>query len=162
MVQGTIFIFHRLGKVLIDPGATHSFVNLNFMSEIDLKPIKLPYDLKVRTPTGDQSLITKLIYKDCEIWVGEQKLLTDLMDLAIRKYDVILRMDWLAGYNAQLNCKTKTVELCIPGEATLKFDVRGRLASSALISGIKSWKMLSKGCEDSQISYIFLKKCLFI
>ena len=58
------------------------------------------------------------------------------MGLAIKRYDVILGMDWLAHYNAQLNCKTKTVELCIPGEATLKLDVRGRLASSALISKI--------------------------
>ena len=32
--------FHRLAKVLIDPGAIHSFVNPNFMSGIDMKPIK--------------------------------------------------------------------------------------------------------------------------
>ena len=40
------------------------------------------------------------------------------------------------------------VELCIPGEATLKLDVRGRLASSALISGIRARKMLSKGAQE--------------
>ena len=91
MVESTIPIFHRLVKVLIDPGATHSFVNPNFMSGIDVKPIKLPYDLEVRTPTGDQSLIANLVYRDCEIWVGEQKLLADLMSLAIKGYDVIVR-----------------------------------------------------------------------
>ncbi|XP_027158246.1 uncharacterized protein LOC113759867 [Coffea eugenioides] len=56
-------------------------------------------------------------------------------------------MDWLARYHAQLNCKMKTVELCIPGEATLKLDIRGRLALSALISEIRSRKMLSKGAQ---------------
>ena len=56
-------------------------------------------------------------------------------------------MDWLVRYNAQLNCKTKMVELCILGEATLKLDVRGRLVSSALISGIRTRKMLSKGVQ---------------
>ncbi|XP_071923167.1 uncharacterized protein [Coffea arabica] len=117
------------------------------MSGIDVKPIKLLYDFEVRTPTGDQSLIVNLVYKGCEIWVGEQKLLADLMGLAIKGYDVILGMDWLARYNAQLNCKTKMVELCIPGEATLKLDVRGKLASSALISGIRARKMLSKGAQ---------------
>ncbi|XP_027083536.1 uncharacterized protein [Coffea arabica] len=71
-----------------------SFVNPNFMSEIDLKPIKLPYNLEVRTPTRDQSLLANLVYRDCKIWVGEQKLLADLMDLAIKGYDVILGMDW--------------------------------------------------------------------
>ena len=70
------------------------------------------------------------------------------MGLAIKGYDVILGMDWLARYNAQLNCKTKIVELCIPGEATLKLDVRGRLASSALISGIRVKKMLGNGAQE--------------
>ncbi|XP_071921759.1 uncharacterized protein [Coffea arabica] len=98
-------------------------------------------------PTGDQSLISNLVYRDCEIWVGEQKLLADLIGLAIKEYDVILGMDWLGRYNAQLNCKTKIVELCILEEATLKLDVKGRLASSALISGIRARKMLSKGAQ---------------
>ncbi|XP_027155305.1 uncharacterized protein LOC113755503 [Coffea eugenioides] len=146
-VKGTIPIFYRLVKVLIDPDATHSFVNPNFISGIDLKPIQLPYDLEVRTPTGDQNLLANLVYKDCEIWVGERKLLANLIGLAIKGYDVILGMDWLALYNAQLNCKTKTVELCIPREANLKLDMRGRLASSALISGIRVRKMLSKGAQ---------------
>ncbi|XP_027156585.1 uncharacterized protein LOC113757632 [Coffea eugenioides] len=148
VVEGTIPIFHRLVRVLIDPSATHSFVYPNFMSGIDLKPIKLPYDLEVKTSTGDQNLIANLVYRNCEICVGERKLLTDLIGLAIKGYDVILGMDWLAHYNAQLNCRTKIVELDIPGQATLKLDVRGKLASSALISGIRARKLLSKGAQD--------------
>nr|XP_027071905.1 uncharacterized protein LOC113696725 [Coffea arabica] len=31
VVEGTILVFHRFTKVLADPGATHSFVNPNFM-----------------------------------------------------------------------------------------------------------------------------------
>ncbi|XP_071917097.1 uncharacterized protein [Coffea arabica] len=71
------------------------------------------------------------------------------MSLAIKGYDVILGMDWLVRYHAQLNCKMKTVELCIPEEAILKLDVSGRLASSALISGIRVRKILSKGAQGS-------------
>ncbi|XP_027151783.1 uncharacterized protein LOC113751830 [Coffea eugenioides] len=66
----------------------------------------------------------------------------------IKGYDVILEMDWLARYHAQLNCKTKMVELCIPGEATLKLDIKDRLASSAHISGIRVRKMLNKGVQE--------------
>ena len=71
VVEGTIPIFHRLAKVLINPGATYSFVNSKFMSRVDVNPIKLPYNLEVRTPTGDQNLIVNLVYRDCEIWIGE-------------------------------------------------------------------------------------------
>ena len=40
-------------------------------------------------------------------------------------YDVILGMDCLIRYHAKLNCRTKLVEFCILGEATLKLDVKG-------------------------------------
>ena len=69
------------------------------------------------------------------------------MSLAIKRYDVILGMDWLAQCHAQLDCKIKLVELYIPGEATLKLDVRGRLASSALILGIRVRKLLNSGAK---------------
>nr|XP_027098911.1 uncharacterized protein LOC113718190 [Coffea arabica] len=71
VVEDTIPVFHRLAKLLIDPGATHSFVNPAFMYGIDINPVKLPYDLEVRTPTEDQNLIINMVYKNYEIWLEE-------------------------------------------------------------------------------------------
>ncbi|XP_071924792.1 uncharacterized protein [Coffea arabica] len=147
VVEGTIPVFYRLARILIDPGATHSFVNPEFMCGIDINPVILPYELEVSTPTGDQCLISSKMYSDCEIWVGERKLVGNLISLAIKGYDVILGMDWLARYDAQLDCKRKIVEFRIPGEATLKLDVRGSLASSAMISGFRARKFLSRGAQ---------------
>ncbi|XP_071918838.1 uncharacterized protein [Coffea arabica] len=117
------------------------------MLEIDIKVEKLPYDLEVRTPTGNQVLLVNEVYRNCDIWVGERKLVVDLISLAINGYDVILGMDWLAHYHARVDCRMKVVEFCIPGEATLKLDVRGMLASSVLISGIRARKLLSHGAR---------------
>ena len=39
------------------------------------------------------------------------------------------------------------VEFCVPGEATLKLDMKGMLASSALILGIRARKLLSHGAR---------------
>ncbi|XP_027166458.1 uncharacterized protein LOC113766464 [Coffea eugenioides] len=147
VVEGTLPIFHRLAKVLIDPGATHSFVNPSFMSGIDVRPVRLPFDLEVKTPMGNKRIIASLAYKNCEFWIGERKTLVDLVSLDIKWYDVIIGMDFLAQYHAKLDCRAKVVELCIPGEATLRLDVKGRLASSAMISGIRARKMLSKGAQ---------------
>nr|XP_027122060.1 uncharacterized protein LOC113738999 [Coffea arabica] len=88
VVEGTLPIFHRLAKVLIDPGATHSFVNPSFMSGIDVRPVKLPFDLEVRTPMGDKRIIASLAFKNCEFWIGERKMLVDLISLDIKGYDV--------------------------------------------------------------------------
>ncbi|XP_071924806.1 uncharacterized protein [Coffea arabica] len=147
VVEGTIPVFHRLNRILIDPSATHSFVNPEFMCVIDITPVNLPYELEVSTPTGDQCLVTSKMFANCEIWVGERKLLGNLINSAIKGYDVILGMDWLAKYDAQLDCKRKVVEFRIPREATLKLDVRGSLASSAMISGIRVMKLLSRGAQ---------------
>ncbi|XP_027166382.1 uncharacterized protein LOC113766385 [Coffea eugenioides] len=136
VVEGTLPIFHRLAKVLIDPGATHSFVNPSFMFGIDVQPVRLPFDLEVRTPMGNKNVITSLAYKNCEFWIGERKMLVDLISLDIKGYDVIIGMDFLGHHHAKLDCRAKVVEFCIPGEATLRLDVKGRLASSAMISGI--------------------------
>ncbi|XP_027169681.1 uncharacterized protein LOC113769431 [Coffea eugenioides] len=134
-------------KVLIDPGTTHLFVNPTFMSGIDVKPDRLPFDLEVRTPMGNKSIITSLAYKNCEFWIGERRMLVDLVSLDIKGYDVIIGMDFLAHYHAKLDCRAKVLEFWIPGEAILKLDVKGRLASSALISGIRARKMLYKGAQ---------------
>ncbi|XP_071905702.1 uncharacterized protein [Coffea arabica] len=147
VVEGTLPIFHRLAKVLIDPGATYSFVNPSFMSGIDVKPVRLPFDLEVRTPIGNKKIIASLAYKNCEFWIGERKMLVDLISLDIKGYDVIIGMDFLGQYHAKLDCRAKVVEFCIPGEATLRLDVKSRLASSAMISGIRARKMLSKGAQ---------------
>ncbi|XP_027155548.1 uncharacterized protein LOC113755883, partial [Coffea eugenioides] len=147
VVEGTLPIFHRLARVLIDPGATHSFVNSTFMSGIDVKPIRLPFDLEVRTPMGNKNIITSLAYKNCEFLIGERKMLVDLISLDIKGYDVIIGMDFLAHHHAKLDCRAKVLELWIPGEATLKLDVKGRLASSAMISGFRARKMLHKGAR---------------
>nr|XP_027124219.1 uncharacterized protein LOC113740905 [Coffea arabica] len=147
VVEGTLPIFHRLAKVLIDPGATHSFVKPSFMSGLDVQPVRLPFDLEVRTPMGNKNVITSLAYRNCEFWIGERKMLVDLISLDIKGYDVIIGMDFLGHYHAKLDCRAKVVEFCIPGEATLRLDVKGRLASSAMISGIRARKMLSKGAQ---------------
>nr|XP_027098925.1 uncharacterized protein LOC113718208 [Coffea arabica] len=135
VVEGMIPIFHRSAKVLVDPGGTHSFVNPNFIYGIDIKPTSLPYDLEVSTPTGDHRLVTSMVYKDCEVWVEEMRLLGDLISLFMKGYDVILGMDWLARYNTQLDCKKKVVEFRIPGEATLRCYV----AKYGMFDDLDAW-----------------------
>ena len=114
------------------------------MCGVDVKPTKLSYDLEVKTPIGEHCLMTSTVYKNCEFWVGERRLIIDLVALFIQGYDIIIGMDCLARYRAQLNSRTKVVEFDILGEPTLRLDVKGKLASSILISGIQTRKLLYK------------------
>ncbi|XP_027168564.1 uncharacterized protein LOC113768415 [Coffea eugenioides] len=49
VVEGMVLVFHYLTKVLSGRGTTHSFTNSRFMSGVEVRPIKFPYDLEVRT-----------------------------------------------------------------------------------------------------------------
>ena len=62
-----ILVFHRLTKILIDPRATHSFVNPDFMCGVVVIFDKLSYVLEVKTLTGDRSIVTNMVFKNCEI-----------------------------------------------------------------------------------------------
>ena len=44
--------------------------------------------------SGDQSLIANWVNRNCEIWVGECKLLIDLISLTIKRRDVILDVNF--------------------------------------------------------------------
>ena len=68
--------------------------------------------------------------------------MVDLVSLDIKGYDVIIGMDCLTRYQANLNCRMKIMKFCIPGEATLKLDMKERLVSSALISGLRARKLI--------------------
>ena len=54
------------------------------MKGIDVKCDFLPFDLEVKTPTGNQCLFANKVYRNYEILVGERRLLMDLMSLAIK------------------------------------------------------------------------------
>ena len=107
--QHQVPVFYCLTKILIDSIATHFFVNPNFVYGIDMKVERLLYDLEVRTPTSDQYLLANEVYRNCEIGISEQKVVVDLINLAIKGYDVMIGMDWLIWYHARLDCRTKVV-----------------------------------------------------
>ena len=69
VVEGTILIFHHLVRVLVDPGATHSFIDPHFMKGIDVQCEFLPFDLKVMTPTGNKCLFANNVFRNSEVWV---------------------------------------------------------------------------------------------
>ncbi|XP_027174568.1 uncharacterized protein LOC113774206 [Coffea eugenioides] len=107
------------------------------------------------TASGSRPRVSARVYvldhqrvlESFEVVEGERKLVIDLISLDLKRYDVTLGMDWLARYNAKLNCKTQVVQFCIPKETTLRLDVRDRLFSSALISEIRVKKILNKGVQ---------------
>ena len=81
---------------------------------------------------------------DVTVSVGDQEMMTDLLVLDMRDFDVILEMDWLASYHATVECFSKEVIFRIPGQPP--FCLSGDVISPPIISVTQAHKLLLKGC----------------
>lgn len=144
-MEGTICIFHFLARVLIDPGSMNSFISHVFASQIGIEPQLLDFKLCVGTPVG-APMVTELVCKSCIIWVGDQELTADLILLQMSDFDVILGMDWIAMYHANVDCFSKIVTFRLLGQSEFQFEGTKDLPATSLISAIGAHHLILEGC----------------
>nr|XP_016440544.1 PREDICTED: uncharacterized protein LOC107766303 [Nicotiana tabacum] len=70
---------------------------------------------------------------------------TDLVELEMVDFDVIMGMDWLKSCYATVGCRTKIVSFEFPGEPVLEWKGDVVTPRSRFISYLKAIKMISKG-----------------
>ena len=92
---------------------------MEILLEYYLIPVLLEYEsmnyqLVVSTPVGAK-LTTNVYYKGCEIIIGEMKTQADLIKIGEMEYDLILGMDWLSTYRAQVDCHQKRIIFKLEG-----------------------------------------------
>ena len=132
--------------MLLDPGATHSFVSPSFALRLGVQPARLKTPLSVTTPLND-ALEADIYFPSCPISVVGRDLLADLILLDVMDFEVILGMDWLARHYAILDCREKQVIFRIPGDSEFGFRGEQIPAPSNLISAITARRMLRRGCQ---------------
>ena len=117
-----------------------------FAEKLDRELEPLDYVLSVSTPSGRNMIVTS-IYRACIAMIESVELLVDLMPLNMTHFDVILGMDWLAANHASINCVTKNVTLKTPSQAEVIFQGKGVVHPPYLISSMKAYKLIQKGCK---------------
>ena len=108
VVTGTLSFFGDDARVLIDPGATHSFISREYVARFGMIPVPLECGLKIATPTGE-SLWPSQMLKGSLFSIESQDMEVDLILIDLKGLDVILRMDWLASNYASMDCVRKEV-----------------------------------------------------
>ena len=146
VVSGILPICSQNAYVLIDSGSTHSFISAKFAEKINRKLEPLDYVLSVSTPSG-RSMNVASIYRACVVMIGNVELLADLMPLDITHFDVILGMDWLVANHAFINCVFKSVTLKPSNLAEVTFQGKGVVSPPYLISSMKAYRLIQKGCQ---------------
>ncbi|XP_073153287.1 uncharacterized protein [Henckelia pumila] len=131
--------------ILIDTGATNSFIYVEFVNKSGLVPDKSISGFSISLPSGEE-LSSDLIIRGCSIQMQGHELYADLIILKMSDFDMIFGMDWLSCYEATIDCKRRTVSLKTKDGETFLFHATLKNNSSLLISVGKACQLLNKGC----------------
>eukprot|EP00253_Pinus_taeda_P012331 PITA_12331 len=95
-------------SVLIDLGATLSYISPKIVEQCKFQPEKFRNPWLVQLATGTKRRVMAKV-KSCPIVVAGQPVVADLNILPRGSYDVLIGMDWLEKHWALVNCKTKVI-----------------------------------------------------
>ena len=146
VVTSTLSILGDDARVLIDLGATHSFISREYVALVGTTPVPLGCSLEIATPTGE-SLWPNQMLKGSLFSIEGQDMEADLILIDLKGLDVILGMDWLAANYASMDCLRKEMIFRRPGLPVVVFYGEWRRAPSGLISAISARCLLQKGCK---------------
>ncbi|XP_058003970.1 uncharacterized protein LOC131180640 [Hevea brasiliensis] len=144
---GILLVYSPEARILIDPGAMHSFVSPIFALRLGRNPTALEYSLSVAIPLSD-NIDMNIVFPSSLVVVDEKIHPADLIPLPVMNFDVILGMDWLSTYYATLDYRNKKVYFHILGVEEFSFNGDRSVASYNLVSAISARKMLRHGCQS--------------
>ncbi|KAA0061996.1 reverse transcriptase [Cucumis melo var. makuwa] len=157
VLTGIILICNAPARVLLDPGATHSFVSSMFLTKLNRMLEPLSKELVICTPVGDVLLVGEVL-RDCEVVMEGLCMLVNLLPLKLQALDVILGMDFLFTHYASMNCHRKEVTFRKPGSTEVVFRDERKIIPTSLISALKAEKLLRKGCTAFLGTWLRCKK----
>ena len=90
------------------------------------------------------SVISEMMLLGQSIMIQGRQLLVDLIVFEMPDFDMILGMDFLGRYGAEIDCKKKKVRFNLDSGDQFEFG-EGHI-QSLMINMLKASKMLKKGC----------------
>jgi hypothetical protein len=93
-------------SILIDPGATETFIFGAMLKGTKVKAIEQDEFILVEMDSGSKQKVGGKVM-GCILNLGEFVTRANLYVTILGSYDVMIGMDWLESHEAILNCKTK-------------------------------------------------------
>jgi hypothetical protein len=109
IIIGMILVNKNNVIVLFDYGASHSFVDANFVQKYNLPLSMLKNQMIVSSPGGDMN--ARHVSPKVSILIRGVEFLANLIVLESKGIDMILVMDWLSKHNGLIDCAKKALRL---------------------------------------------------
>ncbi|CAA0840445.1 Unknown protein, partial [Striga hermonthica] len=121
---GTMSVMVILNNVpvfaLFDTGATHTFISRRCLDAIRVRATTAIDPLEVSLASG-RKIVTLAKASDVSLSIGGRVLPTDAFVLEIKDFDLILGMDWLSFYHADIKCHDREITLYLPRDESITF-----------------------------------------
>ena len=109
MITGKAHINGKLACILVDPGATFSFISSTYIMYDKLEISDLNEPIIVSMPKG-MSVVCNNVYRDVPVKINEGEIRWNFIPLYISEFDAVLEMNGLSHYRANVNYYTRWVE----------------------------------------------------
>ncbi|GKC29955.1 putative nucleotidyltransferase, ribonuclease H [Tanacetum coccineum] len=141
IVTGTFTLNNHFATTLFDSGADYSFVSTTFIPLLGIEPSELGFRYEIEIASGQLVEIDKVI-KGCKLEIEGHVFDIDLIPFGHGSFDVIIGMDWLSNYKAEIICHEKVVRIPLPDGKVLRVlgerpEEKARLLMSAKASDKK-------------------------
>ncbi|XP_057506656.1 uncharacterized protein LOC130789864 [Actinidia eriantha] len=112
VIRGTFPVFNSWATVLIDTGASCSFIASAFAFALGLEVDLLDSMLLVDTPVGGVVPLNR-VCRGCVLVIADRRIEADLVVMDMSGFDIILGMDWLSSNRAIVDCFRRRVTITI-------------------------------------------------
>jgi tartrate dehydratase beta subunit/fumarate hydratase class I family protein len=104
VVVGTSLLENQYVHVLMDLGATYSFMARKIKNILKKQPIKLEKGFFISTSFGDVVLVEHM-YKSVKVTIEGYGMEVNVMPLELHDFNLILEIDWLSNHKHQMDLK---------------------------------------------------------
>jgi hypothetical protein len=137
--------------VLFDTGASRSFISTKMLNHPMFKVEKLDVPIELEVPGGKNFLLFD-VCRECRITIDEEDLGVDLIPMVLGEFRVIIGMDWLSRYHANVRCASKTIEVHSPSGRRLIIQGERRVEAK-LCTLVEATKYMLNGGK-SYLAYV--------
>jgi hypothetical protein len=146
MIEVEGIINNQTLAILIDSGASHSYIDPKMVESFQLPRSKHGKSWLVQLATGARRKVNEMV-KSCLIDMNGLNTKADLDILPLGSYDYLIGMDWLDPHNSLLDCHNKAFT-CLDKEGNQR-KVQGipRTVTVREISALQLKKCYRRGCK---------------
>ncbi|KAF5465159.1 hypothetical protein F2P56_015188 [Juglans regia] len=146
VITDRVRLYDFYACTLFDSGASQSFVSATFARMCNLVTEPLSQSLVVTLPNGEMVWCSKVAL-GCPLDFGGRTLDADLIVFKLLGFDIILGMDWLYCYSANIDCRSRIIGFHLSDGDYLEFVGSKLKVRLLIISAIQAKRDIACGAD---------------